>query len=52
MADNTLVNGKVVNNTEWVPISAIKVIVSKVFGKTARRSNGWIMRMNNETSNT
>ena len=52
MADNTLVNGKVVNNTVSVPISAIKVIVSKVFGKTAKRSNGWIMKMNNETSNT
>jgi hypothetical protein len=47
-ADNMLVNGKVVNNTEWVPILAIKVIVSRVFGKTVKRSNGWIMRMNNE----
>ena len=40
MGDNMLVNGKVANNMESVPISAIKEIVNKVFGKTVKKSNG------------
>jgi len=46
--DNMSENGKVVNNTELVPISAIKEIVNKVFGKTVKRSSGWIMKMSND----
>jgi hypothetical protein len=48
MGDNMLVNGKVANNMESVPISVIKEIVNKVFGKMVKKSNGWIMKMNND----
>ena len=46
--DNMLENGKVVNNMEWVHILATKETVNKVYGKTAKRSSGWIMKMNND----
>jgi hypothetical protein len=50
MEDNMSENGKVVSNTELVLISAIKEIVNKVFGKTVKKSNGWIMKMSNESN--
>lgn len=52
MEGNTLENGKEENNMEWVHISAIKVTVSKVFGRMVRKSNGWTMRTNNEILKT
>ena len=48
MADNMLENGKVVNNMEQELILATKEIVNKAFGKTAKRSSGWIMKMIND----
>ena len=46
--EHIMVSGKVVNNMEWVLILATKEIVNKVYGKTAKRSSGWIMKMNND----
>jgi len=48
MADNMLENGRVANNMEWELILATKEIVSKAYGRTAKRLSGWIMKMIND----